>query len=558
MEHLQVREYSVFDINRELETLRAEYDLVRLVDAEECRIITVNDTGKTQYEAECHSVWGIPERCANCTSYRACMTHQIVEKDEIFQGSRYHIQSVPLYLRLPDGELSFCVMEKIRVYSLDGLKNPPDPTVRGNSDYHSTHDTLTGLYNQGEVFRCARKLLMAHPDDVYLLISGDIRDFHLINNLFGRERGNEVLIGIANLLRQVCTPDEVYGRIKDDRFVLFMRKDKFDQERVRRYLSNIRRMIDSPIYSMRVHLGIYEIQNKSLPLALMLERANMALHTIRHSHQQVIAYYTEGMMERQLEDQKIISEFEKNLKSQQFRIYLQPQVDMAGRIMGAEALVRWLREDGTSVPVQRFLPVLEMSDLISRLDRHVWELAVRQLAAWKGTELEELYLSINIDPKDIYYMDIPAVLRSLCEQYGVEIKKLRVEITERALTYDWDLQGELIESLQKNGFIVEIDDFGKGSSSLSMLKDVQADVLKIDMGFLDETRNEARSKIILESVVGMAGLLNMDVVVEGVETSDQKEDLRQMGCRMYQGFLFSQPIPVEMFEKLYHRTQIKS
>ena len=154
-------------------------------------------------------------------------------------------------------------------------------------------------------------------------------------------------------------------------------------------------------------------------------------------------------------------------------------------------------------------------------------------------------------PKDFVYINVPEKLEALCQRYHVDIDKLHVEITERALASDTIKPEDMIRTLHEKGITVEIDDFGKGSSSLSMLKDFPADVLKIDMGFLRETEQEVRSKIILESVVNMADRLKTDVIVEGVETDAQKQGLKDMGCRMYQGFLFSRPLPVEEFERLY-------
>ena len=150
-------------------------------------------------------------------------------------------------------------------------------------------------------------------------------------------------------------------------------------------------------------------------------------------------------------------------------------------------------------------------------------------------------------------MNVPDKLTALCERYRVPVRNLHVEITERALSGSDIFPPELIQSLQERGFIVEIDDFGKGSSSLARLKDIPADVLKIDMEFLRASEESGRSRIILESVVRMAGELDTEVIVEGVETDYQKQNLQNMGCRVYQGFLFSRPVPVEDFEKLCFR-----
>jgi EAL domain-containing protein (putative c-di-GMP-specific phosphodiesterase class I) len=182
---------------------------------------------------------------------------------------------------------------------------------------------------------------------------------------------------------------------------------------------------------------------------------------------------------------------------------------------------------------------------------YIWELAVRQLAAWKGTKNGNLSISVNMSVKDFYSIDVYKTLTGLVEKYGVDSTKLRLEITETALLVEPGKSDTVVSRLRARGFLVEIDDFGKGYSSLSLLKNIQADVLKIDMDFLREIQNDARSKVILKSVINLADSLGMDVITEGVETEQQLEILRGMGCGLYQGFFFSRPIPIEEFESKF-------
>ena len=548
----QNREYSIPELMQEMESLRKFYQLVRLVDAEECRTINLGPDQRMTYGEECHDIWNTRERCPECSSYHASQTRSIHYKTEYYQKKRYEITSIPIYLRMNGQELIPCVLEAINASDFPDDSMIPD-TIQGDTDYYRTHDTLTGLYNQSEAFRLIRKRLMEEPEKEFLLISSDIRAFHMVNVLFGRETGNAVLIGIADLMKKHFTHGEILSRTHGDRFLLLIEKEHFHPDDVKERLGTLQNLINSPVYTLKIHIGVYEVRDINIPLSIMLQRTEIALATLRDSHGISIAWYTEGMMEQQVEDQWIIAEFQRSLMTTQFQVYYQPQVDMHGTILGAEALVRWIRNDGIMVPLERFLPVLSRSDLITRMDEHVWEMVVRQLAAWRGTELENLYISINIEPKDFLYVNVPDKLTALCERYRVPVRNLHVEITERALSGSDIFPPELIQSLQERGFIVEIDDFGKGSSSLARLKDIPADVLKIDMEFLRASEESGRSRIILESVVRMAGELDTEVIVEGVETDYQKQNLQNMGCRVYQGFLFSRPVPVEDFEKLCFR-----
>lgn len=541
--HLE--QYAVTEINGILEKLRQQYDMVQLVDVEECRVLEVQPDGHIHYGRECYRIWDRGFRCEDCSGYRACMTHQVREKEEHVQGGRQIAHSIPIYLEMLDGELELCAIDCVKLCEGDaptlraGVK--PAPSIR-------THDMLTQVYTQEKLFREMRQRLIERPDARYLIVYSNVRNFELVNKLFGVEGGNQLLAGIAEILRGECGPEEVYGRCQDDHFAIMMLKSRFDEARMLAQMDRARALMESPIYSIQIQLGVYEIEDPEMPITAMLEHAELALKTIRNSRTRSIAYYSPGMMERKLKDNHILTAFEQALADRDFHIYLQPQVRLDGTVVGGEALVRWVRRNGEVVPPAEFLGVLHQSDLLANLDNYVWELAVKQLARWKGTVFEPIYISVNVDPSDFYYFDVPALLAEMCDKYGVLRRKLRVEITETALVVDAIMQNRIVEQLHRQGFIVEIDDFGKGSSSLSMLKDVNADVLKIDMGFVQGGANVVRKRVILESVISMANNLRMDVVTEGVETREQVELLAGMGCEMFQGFYFSRPIPIEDFE----------
>lgn len=250
----------------------------------------------------------------------------------------------------------------------------------------------------------------------------------------------------------------------------------------------------------------------------------------------------------------IISRFEDSLSSNAFHIFLQPQVNMEGKIYGAEVLSRWFIDNDMLVPVSKYIPVLAKTEKIIKMDEHIWEMAIKQLSKWNDTVFRDLYLSINVEPKDFLLIDVPEKLLTLCKQHDVDVKKLHVEITERGIGTNFPQK--YIRSLHGKGFIVEMDDFGKGSNSLAMLRNINVDILKLDMEFIRKTKNRLRSKIVLDAVMRLAEKLQTEVIVEGVETESQKELLKNVGCKMYQGFLFSKPLPVEMFESLTKQKNI--
>ncbi len=553
-----IKTYSYKEINPFIETMRPMFDLVRIVDAQECREISITDDGQIRFGAECYAVWNACYRCSNCTSLKSCKTLSVKTRLEFFNDKKYNIRSVPVRIILADDTIYSCNIELINIEALTKEeRNTESKDDYENREYLASHDQLTGILNWDGFTKRARTLINEQPDREWLLICSNIRDFKLVNSLFGHDRGDDLLISVAAIYDNLAGKEGAAGRVGGDSFSICIPRLDDIEERLTEGIKKIKALINSPSYSINVHLGIYNSQSTTLPISIMYDRAYMAMQTLRSSREQSIAWFDDSILANALHEQKIISDFEKNLKSGQFVIFLQPQVGHDNKIEGAECLVRWLLPDGKMVPPFEFIGILEQSDLISNLDKYVWELAVKQLDNWKGTPYENLYLSINVSPQDFYYIDVAQVIIDLCSRYDIPPAKLHVEITETAIANETQDNIETLEKLQSNGFTIEIDDFGKGSSSLSLLKDIKADVLKIDMGFLRESENSDRGNIIIRSVIDMAKNLGMGIITEGVETQNQLETLSEMGCHTFQGYFFSRPVPVAAFESLVNKNDEK-
>ena len=198
-----------------------------------------------------------------------------------------------------------------------------------------------------------------------------------------------------------------------------------------------------------------------------------------------------------------------------------------------------------------FIPVFEKNGMIVKLDQYMWEAACKQLRKWKDEGKKDMYISVNISPKDFYFMDVKQVLTDLVKKYNIEPQKLKLEITETAIMTNIDNPVEILDGLRKEGFIIEMDDFGSGYSSLNMLKDIYVDILKIDMAFLRKSNDEERGRKILKTMIQLAKDLEMPTITEGVETLEQVEFLKAMGCKMFQGYYFAKPMDVATFEEKY-------
>jgi EAL domain-containing protein (putative c-di-GMP-specific phosphodiesterase class I)/GGDEF domain-containing protein len=417
--------------------------------------------------------------------------------------------------------------------------------------YLATHDTMTKIYNRDRFYIETEKMLKNNPDTVYYMVCSNVKDLKLVNELFGIGKGNELLIAFANTLSEYVKPGAVYGRLESDHFAMCIPKVRFVEEEFINHVRKIGETIDCDAYHTHIYLGIYEIKDITMPVPSMCDHAMLAIDSVKGDYQYCAVYYTEDMMSGALYEKNLVSEFDSAMEKEQFHMFLQPQTDADGNMLGAEALVRWIHPEKGMIPPGSFISVFEKTGIIYKLDQYIWRCACEKLKDWKDRGLSQYYISVNISPRDFYYLDIYSTFVDLVSEYHISPASLKLEITETALMSDFDKQFMLMKRLREYGFHIEIDDFGSGYSSLNMLKDMPVDVLKIDMGFLRQTEHVRRSRIILETIVSLSKKLEMPVVVEGVETKEQLAFLKELECEAYQGYYFSKPISVEEFEKKY-------
>ncbi len=417
--------------------------------------------------------------------------------------------------------------------------------------YRASHDLLTGLLNREQFYIDTARLIKEHKDVKYCIICSNIKDFKFVNELFGVEKGNDILKKEAEYIKGFIGDDSIAARLHGDRFAICMPRIRFDEELINKAISGIQYAFKNSSFHMHIFAGVYDIEDVNERVSIMCDKANLASETIRNEYKINIAYYTEHLLEKSIEERKIIGEFDRALDNEEFVMYLQPQVDEYGHPYGAEALVRWQHPEKGLLSPGMFIDVLEKTGFVYRLDRYMWNKAAKQLSIWKKRGIENYHISVNISTKDFYLVDVYETFTGLVEKYDINPKLLKLEITETALMSDFDKNTRIIRKLQNYGFDIEIDDFGSGYSSLNMLKDISADVLKIDMGFLRASENEVKGQDILESIIELAGKLGMRVITEGVEKESQLDMLSMMGCKIFQGYYFSKPISVEDFEEKY-------
>lgn len=416
--------------------------------------------------------------------------------------------------------------------------------------YDSSHDSLTKLYNAPYLYSCIEKTLhtITSIGKKYCVIYIDIKNFKIVNDIFGKKFGDQVLIQVADWLRTNMKSREIiYGRLVGDIFGIFMPVDLFDEQLFLNKFSNFIVSNNEINHQIYVHIGIYNIKDKKLDVSIMFDRAHLAIANNTDKYETIIKYYDNTIRNEILDEQKLISSLDDALKTNQIIPYLQPITDINGKVIGAEALARWIHPEQGCMPPYKFIPVFERNGLITKLDKHIWECACELLSTWKNKDLfKDLFISINISPKDFYFTDIVDTLMTLTQKYEINPKLLRIEITETVMMSNFEDKVKIFNKLRELGFIVEIDDFGSGYSSLSLLKDMPADVLKIDMKFLS---NNTKSQTIIKNVINLSNDLNITSLTEGIETESQFNQLIDMGCSLFQGYYFAKPMAITDFEQ---------
>ncbi len=423
---------------------------------------------------------------------------------------------------------------------------------RENRDslFRQTHDVMTGMLNKETFIDKVRIKMIQEPEEEFVMILSDISDFKIINDVYGREKADSILLGIARNIRKLVHEGTIYCRWGGDQFAAFAKKNSVTpqllEEEIRSFMNN-RSDLKFPV---AVHAGYYVVTEKELAVPAMIDRCVMAISAVHDNFQQVVGVYDDKLRQERLWERRINAELPAALSGSQIFPYLQPQYDSNNVLTGAEVLVRWKHPTEGLLAPYRFIPIFEKNGMIVRVDMHIWEEACKILASWKGTEKKKLHLSVNISPKDFYFIDIFETFTKLVEKYDIDVKKLHLEVTETVVINDTLENIQTINRLREYGFIVEMDDFGSGYSSLNLLRDMPVDVLKIDMAFLGRTTYPKKAELILNNIINLAHQLDMLSIAEGVELEDQLTMLKDMGCNIFQGYYFARPMPLEEFEKL--------
>ncbi len=415
-------------------------------------------------------------------------------------------------------------------------------------------DSLTGLMTQESFCDMVDKVLQSNSQKTiaggYAVIYFDIIRFMAINEMFGTKKGDLLLRYIADTIRRFITEGEFACRIDADRFAVFVENKNNAPER---FLDFLRDSLSkyAIVFEVTFNAGICVTSAEENTCNKLTDRAILAQESIKGNYSKTFGYFTDSLYNMMMGEHEIVGQMAVALTQKQFVIYFQPQYDHStGMLVGTEALVRWMHPERNIISPALFIPIFEKNGFITKLDFYVFEETCSFLKKNIDAGLHIVPISVNFSRYDIFQANFVDTLESIRKKYDVPVKYLRVELTESATVGGAEHLNEVIHKLHDCGYIVEMDDFGSGYSSLNVLKEIDFDVIKLDMRFMEDHSKSKKGGTILSSVVRMAKWLSLPVIAEGVESVGQADFLKSIGCNYIQGYLYSKPVPKEDYLKL--------
>ncbi|MCC0655274.1 EAL domain-containing protein [Clostridioides sp. ES-S-0123-01] len=410
-------------------------------------------------------------------------------------------------------------------------------------------DLVTGYSNWRKFESDAINLLKkASQNDKHAMVTFDIDKFKAINDIYGHKKGNSILKDIADTLNNMTHDNETFARVSSDNFNILLKYNTKED-----IVNTIKKIIISNDF-VNLSFGIYEIKDKNLSISAYSDRASLAKLSIKNNRDINFAFFNDKLRDKLLLEDKIEKEMEYALENNQFIMYLQPKYNIkSDKFCGSEALVRWQYTEKEFIYPSDFIPIFEKNGFITKIDMYILEQACKEIRTLFDKGILPLPISVNFSRVDFLKKDFITKIVNICDKYKIPYSLIEIEITESSMFGDTDTLFDVSRRLQDIGFIISMDDFGSGYSSVNMLKNIPLNVIKLDRGFFIDDKNIDKSQIVIKSIVSLIKQLGIRVVAEGIETKSQVEMLREANCDIIQGYYFSKPLPVKEFEKLVYK-----
>lgn len=412
-------------------------------------------------------------------------------------------------------------------------------------------DPLTGGWTYGRFLIEAPKALRQSNDKKAALVTMDINQFKLINDLFGYEKGNQAIRFLHKLWSELLAAPECWAHLHADDFsaLLFYRDREELEERICWLFKKMREMENLP-FKLSPAFGIYEIADRKLEVSAMYDCSLIAKSQVKGRQDKYLQYFDASLREKMLYKKELEDELEEALASEAFQVVYQPKYNgYTGRIVGAEALVRWEKSDGTVLNPGEFISVFEEDGLIMKLDTYMFRAVCRQQEEWEKRMGRVVPISVNLSKQHLYKTDFLEEYQEIISRCRIPQNSVELEITEGTMAQQKEQMQQMIQELHRMGIRILMDDFGTGYASFSMLKSLEIDILKLDKSLIDDIGNQKGEKV-LGAIIRMAQSLGIELIAEGVERETQLNFLLDSGCGIVQGYYFSKPLSGEEFEKL--------
>lgn len=409
------------------------------------------------------------------------------------------------------------------------------------------YDQLTGLCSREFFYQHVKEILERYPKKNFDLICSDIENFKMINERYGSDVGDELLKCIASQFKNENWDSSSCARLSADIFaILTEHREIYTEKDFVRDIEACRSRF--PNIKFNIKFGIYSKVDRELPVSGMCDRAILSLNRIKRQYGQVFSVYDDKLQFARLKEQQILDCMEQALSERQFMVYYQPKYDIRTEtIVGAEALVRWSHPEYGFMMPGDFIPLFERNGFIAKLDYYVWEEVCKAMQEWNKKGNVTFPISVNVSRIDFQSPDLVEKLVDLVERYDIDNSLLHLEITESAYTENPQEIIESVKELRNLDFKIEMDDFGSGYSSLNMFSELPLDILKLDMGFIQH-QNSHHAKSILSFMISLSKWMGLESVAEGVESQEQVDSLKNMGCNYAQGYFYAKPMPKKEFE----------
>lgn len=441
---------------------------------------------------------------------------------------------------------------RLKRYSYIYIDERVDIIVGAREDIteFSEKDVLTGGYNRRGFLRITERLLNKVPDRTkYAVLFFNVKNFKVVNELFGVESGDVALQNIFKTLIHSKLSPVITARVESDHFVCLVENKNLDFEELTSVCDN-KFIKDGKCMNLIIRCGIFYVEEKPMKISGMIDRAKLAKRYITDEYVQPYMVYDQSMQVAYVDKAKLAGELQEGIAKEQFKVYYQPVIDTkTGKIASAEALIRWIHPDKGFISPALFIPALEENGHISELDFYVLKKVWQFINDRCENNKFVVPISVNLSWMDFYdEIMMEKILKEMdrFRENGRE-HMARFEITETSYAAIRENRSGILESLRIKNAKILLDDFGSGFSSFGMLQDYDFDILKIDMSFIRKIGENPKTKSIVHSIIGMAHEIGIKTVAEGVETEEQVSFLRQSGCDYIQGYYYSKPLPEEEF-----------